>query len=66
MAQSIVIQHARIPAAVSFNAGAEWQHFSFPYTQFGAVDGHDLLGVLFTASPAPGTFAFQIDDVRFI
>ncbi len=26
----------------------------------------DLLGVLFTASPTPGTFAFQIDDVRFI
>lgn len=54
------------PATIPFNAGAEWERFSFPYTQFGAVDGHDLLGVLFTASPTPGTFAFQIDDVRFI
>jgi imidazolonepropionase-like amidohydrolase len=54
------------PATVSFTAGAEWQHFSFLYAQFGAVDGHDLLGVLFTASPAPGKFAVQIDDVRFI
>ncbi len=54
------------PATVSFTAGAEWQHFSFLYSQFGAVDGHDLLGVLFTASPTPGKFAFQIDDVRFI
>ncbi len=54
------------PATVSFKAGAEWQHLSFPFTQFGAVDGHDLLGVLFTASPTPGPFALQIDDVRFV
>jgi imidazolonepropionase-like amidohydrolase len=54
------------PASVTFTAGVEWQHFSFLYSQFGAVDGHDLLGVLFTASPAPGKFTFQIDDVRFI
>ena len=54
------------PASVPFTAGVEWQYFSFLYSQFGAVDGHGLLGVLFTASPAPGKFTFQIDDVRFI
>ncbi len=54
------------PALVTFTAVVDWQHFSFLYSQFGAVDGHDLLGVLFTASSAPGKFTFQIDDVRFI
>jgi hypothetical protein len=52
------------PPAVTFTAGLGWQQFSFPFSQFDGIDSHDLLGILFTAGPAPGGFAFQLDEVR--
>lgn len=52
------------PSAVTFTAGSEWQQFSFPFSQFDGIDSYDLLGILFTAGPELGGFAFQIDEVR--
>lgn len=54
-----------MPEILSFVAGSQWQKFSFTFTQFGKIGGHDLLGVLFAADRTPGQFAFHIDDVRF-
>ncbi|HEV2178309.1 MAG TPA: CIA30 family protein [Terriglobia bacterium] len=54
-----------VPATQTFVAGSEWKQYSFPLTAFQGTDGHDLEAVLFSASTDPGTFAFQIDDVRF-
>jgi imidazolonepropionase-like amidohydrolase len=52
------------PALKSFVAGPEWKQFTFRISEFG-IDGCDLMGVLFAGGPAKGSFAFQIDDVRF-
>lgn len=55
-----------MPAAyVSFVAGPEWRQFEFPLSRFRAIDGQDLLALLFAAGPAPCRFSLQIDDVRF-
>jgi hypothetical protein len=54
----------QMPASQSFVAGPEWKPFSFSISSFEGMDGHDLEGVLFSGGPAPGKFAFQIDDVE--
>lgn len=54
-----------IPPAQSFVAGTEWKEYRFSLSQFGGMDGHDLMGLLFAGGTAPGKFALQIDDVRF-
>ena len=53
------------PASAPFLAGPHWQEFEFPLSRFQAIDGHDLLALLFAAGPAPCSFSLQIDDVRF-
>lgn len=53
------------PAYVPFVAGPEWREFEFPLTRFRAIEGRDLLALLFAAGPAPCRFNLQIDDVRF-
>jgi hypothetical protein len=52
------------PAIATFQAGADWKQFSFPWASFKGIDGHDVMSILFTAGAEPGKFAFQIDDVR--
>jgi hypothetical protein len=52
------------PAFQTFQAGAEWKQFSFPWASFKGIDGHDVMSIIFTAGPQPGKFAFEIDDVR--
>jgi imidazolonepropionase-like amidohydrolase len=61
---TIFTRNSMMPASVPFEAGAEWQHFRFPFTQFKNVDGRDLLCIQFLAGSELGPFAFQIDDVR--
>lgn len=53
-----------IPAMQEFDAGSDWKQYTFPLNSF-HTEGHDLEGLLFSGGPAPGTFAFQIDDVQF-
>ena len=53
-----------IPASQPFTAGPEWQEHVMPLSGFQGIDGSDLRGVLFSASPEPGTFRFAIDQVR--
>ena len=48
-----------------FLAGAEWKEYVFPFASFGGIDGHDIMSLIFAGGPQPGSFAFQIDDVRF-
>jgi imidazolonepropionase-like amidohydrolase len=54
-----------LPLTQSFVAGPEWRQYAFPLSSFGGIDGHDLRAVLFAGGPAPGPFAFRIDDVQF-
>jgi imidazolonepropionase-like amidohydrolase len=51
------------PAIKSFVAGGEWKRFTFRISEFGGMDGSDLMGILFAGGPAPGRFILQIDDV---
>ncbi|HKR63953.1 MAG TPA: CIA30 family protein [Thermoanaerobaculia bacterium] len=51
-----------IPLMQSFIAGAEWEEHTIPWKAFG-IDGSDVMAVLFAGGPAPGTFAFQVDEV---
>jgi len=53
------------PSAQTFVAGADWTEVVFPISAFGGTDGHDLTALIFSGGPAAGTFAFQIDNVRF-
>lgn len=54
-----------MPAVQPFDAGAEWRRYEYRLKEFAGASGQGLMGVLFAAGPAPGDFAFQIDEVRF-
>ena len=54
-----------IPLTQTFVAGAEWKEIVVPFKAFGDVTGKGLLAVLWAGGPAPGDFAFQLDDVSF-
>ena len=53
------------PLMQDFVAGPEWKQYTFPFSAFSGIDGHDLMALMFVGGPQPGPFAFQIDDVRF-
>lgn len=54
-----------MPTSVQFVASAEWQHYTFPFSQFGSVDSHEIMSIVFSGGPTPGPFIFEIDEVRF-
>jgi hypothetical protein len=53
------------PLSVDFVAGSEWKEYSFPFSAFSGIDGHDIMGIAFTAGPRPGPYSLQIDEVNF-
>ncbi len=53
------------PLSVEFVAGPEWKEYSFPFTAFEGIDGHDVMGIAFTAGPKPGPFSLRLDEVSF-
>ena len=55
----------RMPLMVDFVAGPEWKEYTFPFTAFDGIDGHDIMGIAFTAGQPAGQFAFRIDEVSF-
>jgi imidazolonepropionase-like amidohydrolase len=55
-----------IPQVMTFAAGPEWKHYSFPFSTFGGSDGHDTEAILFSGGPDPGKFSFQIDEVGLV
>jgi hypothetical protein len=53
----------RMPLMVDFIAGPDWKEYTFPFSAFDGIDGHDIMGIAFTAGPQPGPFTFRIDEV---
>lgn len=53
------------PLTVDFVAGPEWKEYSFPFSAFDGIDGHDIMGIAFTAGPTPGPFTLRLDEVNF-
>ncbi len=55
-----------IPQFSTFVAGADWKHYSIPFSTFGDSDGHDVEAILFSGGPEAGKFNFQIDEVGLV
>ena len=55
-----------MPSMQTFVAGPEWQRHTFPLADFPGVDPGGVTGIFFGAGPDPGTFKFQIDNVRLV
>jgi hypothetical protein len=47
-------------------AGADWKHYSIPFSTFGDSDGRDVEAILFSGGPEAGKFDFQIDEVGLV
>jgi hypothetical protein len=56
----------RNPSVKTFEAGTEWQKYTFPISDFPGVDPSGLMGIFFGVSPAPRKFEIRVDDVRLI
>ncbi|HET9228367.1 MAG TPA: hypothetical protein VFR31_16955, partial [Thermoanaerobaculia bacterium] len=56
----------RMPSMKSFEAGPEWQKYTFPLSDFPGIDPSGLMGVFFGVSPATRKFEIRVDDVRLI
>jgi imidazolonepropionase-like amidohydrolase len=53
-----------MPMTRTFVSTPEWKEYVIPLSAFG-TDGKDMIMLIFAAGPAPGTFEFFIDNVRF-
>jgi imidazolonepropionase-like amidohydrolase len=52
-----------MPAQKAFNTTPDWTEVVIPFSDFGGTDGHDIMGILFSASSDPGAFVFAIDNI---
>jgi imidazolonepropionase-like amidohydrolase len=52
-----------VPAMLSFEAGPEWEEFTFPFEEF-SVEGFDIMGIFIGGSAELGDFELRIDNVR--
>ena len=41
----------RIPSQQTFATGKEWKQYTFPFSAFNGIDGHDLSAILFAGGP---------------
>ena len=53
-----------VPAVKRFKPDREWKRYPFELNDFNGCDGSGIMGVFFGGGE-PGTFEFQIDEVRF-
>jgi imidazolonepropionase-like amidohydrolase len=53
-----------MPAQKTFTTGPDWTEVVIPFSDLGGTDGHDISGILFSASSEPGAFIFAIDNIR--
>ena len=44
------------PLIKIFAAGPEWKQVGFAISDFGGIDGRDIMAVIWAARPAPGAF----------
>ena len=55
-----------IPVSQPFTADAEWREVSLPLAAFKGVDKGAITMISFSAGPQPGSYRFQIADVRLL
>jgi len=56
----------RTPAAKPFTAGPEWTEVSIPFSELKGLDPGTVTMLGFNAGPQPGTYRFEIADVRLL
>jgi hypothetical protein len=56
----------QVRRAVPFQAGAQWQEVSIPFSAFKDVDPASVSMIGFNAGPQPGDYRFEIADVRLV
>jgi hypothetical protein len=57
---------ARMPVSVPFRAGSAWSEVVVPFSSLKGVDAGAISMIAFNAGPKPGSYAFQIADVRLL
>jgi imidazolonepropionase-like amidohydrolase len=63
---SIMSRSGNIPVSQPFTAEQEWREVSLPLDAFKGVDTAAITMISFNAGPKPGTYQFQIADVRLL
>lgn len=53
------------PIMKTFPTGPDWTEVRFAISDFGGIDGCDIMAVIWAAGPAPGAFELYLDHVRF-
>jgi hypothetical protein len=63
---SIMSKGVQIPVNVPFTATSEWDEVSVPLAAFKGIDPALIVMIGFNAGPKPGSYVFQIADVRLL
>jgi len=53
-----------MPSYQSFTCGAEWQQFTFAFSDFPNMDSTQVTAIVFSAGPKPGRFSFSLDQIE--
>lgn len=63
---SVMSKDVPQPVNVPFTAGPEWREVSIPFADLKGIDASKIMMIGFNAGPKPGSYAFQIADVRLL
>lgn len=63
---SMMSQGVRMPVGMPFKAEAQWREVTMPFSSFKGIDAGAVTMIAFNAGPVPGSYAFQIADVRLL
>ncbi len=62
----VMSKGSSMPGYVGFSAGSEWKEVKIPLSQFAGFDPGATLMLGFNAGPQPGSYHFEIADVRLL
>jgi imidazolonepropionase-like amidohydrolase len=62
----MMTQGSSVPAYVGFDAASEWKEVNIPLNRFGGANPAAVLMLGFNAGPTPGSYHFEIADVRLL
>lgn len=62
----IMARGSNLPVGLPFTAGDDWAEVSMPLNSFQGIDPSGIVMIGFHAGPKPGTYRFEINDVRLL
>lgn len=63
---SVMSQGVQIPASVPFTANTAWREVAIPFSSLKGIDASMITMIAFNAGPKPGSYTFEIKDVRLL